>query len=337
MTIRTMHIRIGVRRRCTARAFFGIMLSITLLGCEQQPVNSEKIAGNKHAVIVDGELQLNDWVADPTVVESESALQPIRIVSAAPMVTEICCALGLRDSLVGRTRYCDYPPDIENVQSVGALIDVNVEVLLALRPDLILVSGTSRSQLDRFATLDLRIESVPDADLDDLYAAIRRIGELTGRPLTAERLCKGIAADLESVTKSYAKAAPARVLLLTGTLSDPPRPPYVAGPGSFYDAMLQRAGHTNTVQGKQIAFAPLSLEFIVRADPDVIIELDPDGRQRPGGDEQAVEIWSKIGALKAISSRRVHVLTGSQHYLLGPRIALTYEELCRRIDGESDE
>jgi iron complex transport system substrate-binding protein len=252
-------------------------------------------------------------------------------------VTEICCALGLRSALVGRTRYCDYPPGIEQVPSIGALNDVNVEALLALRPDLILASGTSRVQIERFALLDLRVEAIPDAELIDLFAGIREIGKLVGRVQTAELLCAGIEADLAVVNEHYAGTPAARVLLLTGTLSDPPRPPFVAGPGSFYDDLLRLAGHTNVVEGQQAAFGPLSLEFIVRADPDVIVEIDPDGKQRPGGSADARRVWGKLGALKAVSSGRIRVLTGSQHYLLGPRIALTYDALCRAIAGESDE
>jgi hypothetical protein len=66
----------------------------------------------------------------------------------------------------------------------------------------------------------------------------------------------------------------------------------------------------------------------------VILELDPNGRARPDGDAQAREAWSKIGPLGAVASRRVHVLTGSQHYLLGPRIALTFRDICAAVAGD---
>jgi iron complex transport system substrate-binding protein len=314
------------------------VLAVALMaGCDRQPTTSGPVAARHNTAPARPPLQLHDWVRQPIVHESEGDDSPLRIISAAPNVTEICCALGLRLALVGRTRYCDYPPGIEQVPSIGALNDVNVEALLELRPDLILVSGTSRAQLERFALLDLRIESIPDANLTDLFAGIRLVGTWTGRARTAERLCAGIEADLAAVSAQFAGATPARVLLLTGTLSDPPRPPFVAGPGSFYDDLLTRAGHENVVAGKQAAFGPLSLEFIVRADPDVIIELDPDGRQRPGGDADARRVWAEVGALHAVSTRRVHVLTGGQHYLLGPRIAFTYDALCRAIAGENHE
>ena len=333
-------------RRTLARTacFAPISLAIVMLaGCERtssQPVSGADTtvaAGEAPAATSEPELNLHDWVLNPPVDEAEVDAAAPRIVSAAPNVTEICCALGLRSALVGRTRYCDYPPGIEGVPAIGALIDVNVEVLLELRPELILISGTSRRQTERFAALDLRLESVPDARLSDLPAAVRRVGELTRRTRTAERLCESIESDLATVTARFADVPPARVLLLTGTLRDPPRPPYVAGPGSFYHDLLELAGHMNVVAGEQAAFAPLSLEFIVRADPDVIIELDPDGKQRPNGDADAVRAWANVGPLRAVANRRVHVLTGGRHYLLGPRIALTYDALCRAIASENHE
>lgn len=312
-------------------------LVVTLGACDRQAATTDPAAAHRPATTSAPAVQLHDRVRAPLVDESERDIATLRIVSGAPNATEICCALGLRPALVGRTRYCDYPPGITEVPSIGALNDANTEALLELRPDLIIISGTSRAQRDRFAPLGLRVESIPDADLDDLPAAVRRVGELTGRPRTAERLCAGIESDLAAVTARFADTPPARVLLLIGTLSDPPRPPHVAGPGSFYDDLLRRAGHENVVGDRSAAFGQLSLEFIVRADPDVIIELDPDGRQRPNGDADARRVWSKLGALRAVSNGRVHVLTGNRHYLLGPRIAWTYNDLCRAIAGESDE
>jgi iron complex transport system substrate-binding protein len=320
-----------------------LTILLALIGCERQATHGNALVGTTQparastAATSNAAPQLHDWVFQPVIDEAERDAPTLRIVSAAPNITEICCALGLRPALVGRTRYCDYPPGIEAVTSIGALIDINIELLLELRPDLILVAGTSRAQIDRFAPLNLQFESVPDGTLNDLFAAIRRIGVLTRRERTAEQLCAGIERDLATTTARYHDVPAARVLLLTGTLRDPPRPPYVAGPGSFYDDLLRRAGHQNVVAGRHAAFAPLSLEFVVEADPDVVIELDPDGTARPNGEAGATRVWAKVGILQAVASGRVHVLTGNQHYLLGPRIALTYDALCRAIASHKHE
>lgn len=320
--------------RLSARGACGVVLAAlaaALSACRQAPPTTRP-AGHPSRSAPFAEL-LHDWVRCPPVVESERELPALRIVSAAPNVTEMCCALGLRPLLVGRTRYCRYPPEIRDVPAIGALIDVNVERLLELKPDLILVSGASRALTDRLGALGLRFEAVPDTSFDDLFAAIRQIGELTGRPRTAERLCAGIRADLEAIRTRTGRLPAARVLWLIGTLDDPPRPPYVAGPGSFYHDLLRLAGQRNAVGKPAPAFGTLSLEYISQADPDVIIELDPDGSRRPGGDADACRAWARVGALRAVAHRRVHVLTGPEHYLLGPRVAYTYAELCRVLSA----
>jgi len=282
-------------------------------------------------------LVLRDYAADPDIALAERDAPAPRLLSAAPNLTELCCALGLRGALVGRTRYCAYPPDVATVAAVGALNDLNAEMLAGLKPDLVLVSGTSRAISDRLTQLGLRFESLPDTRLDDLFTSVQRLGELTGRPRTAEALAAALRADLAAVTQRYAAAPSRRVLLLTGPLPDPPTQADAAGPGSFYDDLLRLAGHANAAAGTDRPFAPLGLESVVSADPDVIIELAPDQRARPGGDADARRAWARVGRLRAVAAGRVHVLVGPEHFLLGPRIAHTYAALAGLVaEGRHD-
>jgi iron complex transport system substrate-binding protein len=280
---------------------------------------------------------LRDWVQDPHVVAAEQNSPAMRIVSTAPSATEICCALGLRQQIVGRTRFCDYPPGISHVPVIGAMDETSAELLLNLKPSVVLVAGSSRATVGRLAELGIRPVSLPDRTLADVFTAIRIVGELTARPQTAEQLCGDIEHQLASVAQRYAPATPRRVLLLTGTLADPPAPPFVAGPGSLYDDLLRRAGHENAADQGVRAYAPLSLEAIVRIDPEVIIELDAAGQARPAGDADAVSAWTRLGPLRAVTTRRIHVLAGQQHFIPGPRVAQTFEAMCRKIGGSPDE
>jgi iron complex transport system substrate-binding protein len=308
---------------------YAAALLLLVAGCERA-AEPPRPPDRATAITTTAPAAPHDWVVAPDVEPGERDAGPRRIVSAAPSVTEICHALGLGDRLVGRTRYCQYPPAVAAVRDLGALTDVNIEVLVGLRPDLILVAGQSRAISDRFARANLRFESVPDARLDDVFTAITRIGELTGRPLTAERLVAALRGELADITAQYRGTPPARVLITLAPLTDPPTPPYVAGAGSFYDDLLRMAGHANAA-GPADAFAPLSLEVITRSDPDVIIELDPDTGTRPRGARDALAAWARVGPLKAVRRGRVHVLHGRQHFMPGPRITHTYAELCRAI------
>ena len=209
--------------------------------------------------------------------------------------------------------------------------------MLAIKPDLILIAGNSRAIADRLAALGLKYETVPDVSLDDLFTAIDRIGTLTGRPQTAARLAIELHADLDKVAARFSNRPKARVLVVTAPLANPPARVDAAGPGSFYDDLLRLAGDTNAAEPSGRAFAPLGLEFVLRADPDVVIELAPDAGSRPAGDADALRAWSRVGPLRAVARRRVHVLIGPQYFLLGPRIAQTFEAMCAAIaDNDHD-
>jgi iron complex transport system substrate-binding protein len=327
----------GSYRRGGPVLLIGAAFFLSLAGCETRDASTASQTGSAAAenATRPPALRFRDWPRDPEIAEGEHKRPSLRIVSAAPNVTEICCALGLRENLAGRTRYCEYPPEIRDVPSIGALIDGSDELLMSLKPDVVLVSGHSRSVTERLEARKIKYESVPDTSIDDLFVAIRKIGGIAGRPRTAERLCDGIRRELEQVAGRFRGTPPARVLVVTGVLHDPPRPPFVAGPGSFYDGILRSAGHSIAVESDGGSFAALSLEYIVQADPDAILELDPDGGARKNGDADAVAIWARVGRLRAVANRRIYVIEGGQHYLLGPRIAQTCYEMCRRIAGES--
>ena len=264
---------------------------------------------------------------------SQSTTCP-RIVSAGPNVTEICFAMGLGNCLVGRTRFCMYPPEAEAIASIGGLDDVSVESLLELRPELILVSGKSQAIAERLLRLELRYESVPDDTLDDLFSAITQIGALSDREAQSRELNARVRGELDAVRGRHAGTPQASVLLTLNPLTDPPAQIFAAGPGSFYDDLIRLAGHRNAAAVGGRAFSPLSLESILAADPDVIVELTPDGTTRPDGDLQARRIWAKVGPLRAVEANRVHVLEGHAHFILGPRIAQTFEALCATIAGD---
>ncbi len=321
----------------------GLLAACVLGGCTRP---SDAAAGRAAASNSDAattapatrpRLELRDWVLSPPQPESDQRAPCPRLLSAAPNVTEICCALGLRECLVGRTRYCTYPPSIQDVRSIGALNDLNVEVLLDIRPELVLVAGTSRQITERLEHLGLAYLSLPDSRLEDLFVAATQIAARTGRGATAARLVTGIRAELDTVSAAHRGAPARRVLVLTAPLADPPVQADAAGPGSFYDDLLHLAGHANAAAEAARSFTAVSLEYVLRVDPDVIIELVPDPGQRPGGDPEARRAWSRVGPLRAVAARRVHALIGPEHFVLGPRIAHTYAALLDLIaSGEHE-
>lgn len=265
-----------------------------------------------------------DYVACPQVDPDEADRGPARIISLAPSISEIVCALGLRDRLVGRTPYCLYPPAIRSVMAVGALQDPNFEKIRSLSPDLVLVTANSGRLADGLRQLGIRYEPIPHDTLEEVYQAIERVGRVCDRPATAARLAASLRANVESLRAAAARhnLARRRVLVSLGELPVPPRAVWVAGPGSFLDGLTELAGCVNAAAGLlKVSHGELSLEGVRAANPDVILEF----RENP--DERTLldlyRTWSELGDLEAIRLQRVRSLGGVEWLSAGPRITLS--------------
>ncbi|MBI4580270.1 MAG: ABC transporter substrate-binding protein [Planctomycetes bacterium] len=275
-----------------------------------------------------------DYVVDPAVVPEEAAAGPKRIISLAPSVTEIVCALGMRDRLVGRTRHCHWPPGLEPVQTVGVVDESNYGLIKSLQPDLILLTRNSGAMLADLTKLGLRCEAVPHEGLDEVYAAIEKIGGVCGRPQTAAALVAAMRTDIERLRGSAAKLGvpPKRVVVLFGALPVPPQAVFVAGPGLFLSRLVELAGHRNAARDLlKSSQGEIPLERMRVLDPDMILEF-----RGPSDEETMADVyqaWSQVGDLRAIRNQKVRSIGGGEWLSAGPRIAV---ELHRFISVLSE-
>jgi len=272
-----------------------------------------------------------DYTRHPVVVKDERNRGPMRIISLAPSITESLCALGLQDRLVGRTQYCLHPPEIQNVETVGALMDTNYTRIKRLEPDLVLATGNSTKVVADLKQLDVHCETIPHETLEEVYQAITRLGELCDRPKSAALLNKHLREDMEAQRRAAEamKIKPVSILITTGPLPVPPQNLWGAGPGSFFDELITRAGHHNAIRRLNQPFAELSVIRILQIDPDVILEFRHE--QNTHDREDLYHQWSQIGQLKAIQNRRVYIVGKPEWLSAGPRIAIGFNRLIRAL------
>ena len=167
-----------------------------------------------------------------------------RIVSLAPSVTEIVFALGGGDSLVGATDRCDYPPEARKIARIGGYGAPNVETLLALHPDLVIAVGIEREEVaDVLRRSGIRVLDVPIRNFEELFAAIRQIGNAVGRPRQAEGVVARMRAELEAVTAHNAAKPRGQRPKVFVEIGD--HPLITAGGASFLDDLIARAGGVN--------------------------------------------------------------------------------------------
>lgn len=248
-------------------------------------------------------------VTDERGVSVAFSQPPQRIVSLLPSLTETVCALGYCDRLVGVDRYSNDPPGVQSLPQVGGGLDPDIEGIVALRPDVVLMAGSSRVG-ERLQSLGIKVLALEPKNHADVRRVIEKIGQLL-QLADAERIWRSIDASVAATARSL----PASVKTLR-VYFEVNRAPYAASESSFIGETLARLGVQNIVAGKLGPFPKINPEFVVRANPDVIIVGDRsylglDGR--PG--------WDHI---QAVRDRRVCVLNAAQIDIVvrpGPRMA----------------
>ena len=248
-------------------------------------------------------------ITDDRGMKVNLARSPQRIVSLLPSLTETVCALGQCQRLVGVDRYSNFPESVTRLPQVGGGLDPNIEAIVALKPDLVLVASSSRSA-DRLRTLGLVVVSLEPKTHADVKRVIQTLGVLLEAP-NADKVWKDIDASLEAAAKSLSPKA--RGLRVYFEVS---QAPHAAGEASFIGETLSRLGAKNIVPSQLGPFPKLNPEFIVRADPDVIMVGD---RNYVGMDKRPG--WA---AMRAMKEKRVCIFASTLSDDLvrpGPRMA----------------
>ena len=240
---------------------------------------------------------------------------PRRIVTFAPSITEILFAIGAGDRVVGVAGpYDDVPPAATTLPQVGGAgefgVDPNLEAVVALEPDLFLTIRGGDAWKDRLRDLGVPVVTVDATDLEDLLGDIATIGAIVGADIAAAELADGMRsriADLEEL----AAAAPRRTCFFE--VYYPPL--MTAGPGTFIDDLLDRAGCDSVSADAATAYPEWSIEDLVASAPDVYLVSSESA-----SDIAAVAERPGFDAIAAVTAGRVVRIDSDLVTRPGPRI-----------------
>jgi iron complex transport system substrate-binding protein len=264
----------------------------------------------------------------------QASNRPTRIVSLIPAVTEMLFAIGAGPQLVAVSSFDRYPPEVEKLQRVGALLDPDLETILSLRPDLVVVYTTQtdlRQQLDR-AKIPTYVYS--HAGLADVTDTIVQIGSRVGHETEAAKLVDAIRTGIGSIRRRVETRQRPRVLVVFGREALALRGIYASGGVGFVHDMIEVAGGENVFSDIKRQAVQATTELILSRRPDVILELRPAlstaaqlERERP--------VWNALTALPAVRTGRVHFITDERTVVPGPRIADGVATIARALHPEA--
>ena len=223
-----------------------------------------------------------------TVVTIEAA--PEKIVSVAPNMTELIFALGYGDKLVGRTEYCDYPEEALTVQTIGSLYSPDIEAIVALEPDLVLVSTHfSEENVAKLNELGIAVVTLyEENDIYGVYTMIETLGTIVNRVEEANTLVQNMKDTFDEVATAVSGQEQPTVYYVVGYGEGGD---YTAGGDTFVNGLITLAGGDNIA--KDVSGWSYSLESLLEADPEIIIV-----RNGEAANFMATENYADLTAVK---------------------------------------
>ena len=271
-------------------------------------------------------------VTDMTGREVELAAPAQRIVALTPSDCEILYAIGAGDLLVGRGTYCDYPAEVSELPVVASGADTNVEQILALEPDVLLMSTMAQTE-EQVAALEaagVRVIVSDAQDIAGVYDAITLIGAVCGKTAEADALVADMKAGFEDIAAKaensgktvYFEVSPLQYGLWT------------AGKGTFMDELATLCGLTNAFADVE-GWSGISEEQVLERDPDYIVTITMYYGEGPTPVE---EIASRAGweNLKAVQNGNIYNADSNAVSRPGPRLVDAAWELYDFVYGVED-
>ena len=250
-----------------------------------------------------------------------------RIVSLAPSITEILFAIGAGSRVVGVTQYSNYPPEAVRLPKVGSYVNLSLEKILALRPDLVIGirDGNPKAVIDRLTELVVPCYIVDPKSLQGVVTTVRNIGRAVGREQAADQIAGQMASRIREVERRVAGIARPRVFYQIGV-----EPIVSAGQGTFPNILIETAGGKN-VAADMAGYPQLNVEQVLVARPEIIIVTS---MTREYDFERVKGFWGRWPDLPAVAAARIYVVDSDLMDRPSPRIVEGLETLARLIHPE---
>ncbi|MBX3308709.1 MAG: cobalamin-binding protein [Nitrospira sp.] len=255
------------------------------------------------------------------------AKPPARVVSLAPSITEMLFALGLGEQIVGVTEFCDYPAGAKSKAKVG-YANPNIETIIGLQPDMVLApKDFLRPDLQlKLEQLKIPVFVLDAKTLEDIPLQMHTLGEMFEKTSAANDVTQRIRQRMTELKLKVETLPAKRVLYVLNS-----QPLISVGPGSFIHQMIGLAGGVNVAAQAGLAYPRLSMETVLKEDPEVLIFPSGEVETVPRSEQQQ---WRRWDSLSAVKQQRFHEVSSNLLNRPGPRVIDGLEQLVRAIHPE---
>ena len=291
--------------------------------------------GQKAAATIIGMILLVVWcpiqanplrqVTDQTGRIVKVPVSPKRVVALAPSITEIIYALNQQEILIGVTQFSDYPKQAEHLAKVGSYVNLDLERIISLKPDLCIAikDGNPKKIVDRLTQLGIAVYAINPLDIETMLESFERIGRLLNVEKGAQQLVADTRKKINLVRSLAAKAKRRpRVFVQIGI-----SPIYSVGSRTFIHQLILLAGGRNVAEGNRM-YPQFSMEEVIELAPDIIV-VTTMARSRVF--EEVKQKWSRWKQMPAARHDRIYLVDSNLFDRPTPRLIQGLEILAKKI------
>jgi iron complex transport system substrate-binding protein len=268
-------------------------------------------------------------ITDGTGREVTLEAAPESIISLSPSNTEILFAVGAGNSVVGVTKYCDFPAEAQGLPKVGGFSadSISIETIVSLQPDLVLANGSGQeSVITALEQASIKVIAVNATSFEDVYANIEMVGKITGHETEAIAVVDGMKARVAAVAEKIASVPQEDRPTVFWEVWDEPL--MTAGPGTFIGQMIEKAGGINIFGNLSEDYPQVSAEEIITRNPAVILGPDSHGDKLIAEQLAARPGWDQIDAVK---NNKIFLIDGNTSSRPGPRLVDALEAIAKAL------
>jgi iron complex transport system substrate-binding protein len=271
-------------------------------------------AGAAHGVTVQDDAGNSVTLAKPA----------LRVISTAPHITELLFAAGGGERVVGAMNYSDYPEAARRIPLIGSDAQIDMERVLALRPDLLVVwqTGNTERQLAQLKSLGIPIFYSEPKKLDDIATSLTRLGQLLGTDSTAQAAARDYRQKIGKLTATYAQRSPVKVFYQIWE-----KPLFTLNGEHIVSDALRVCGGRNIFAGLKVTAPSVSTEAVLQENPEAIV----GGEQHNG--QAGINIWKPYRGMLAVQRDNLFMLDSELLVRATPRIADGIAVLCEKLES----
>jgi iron complex transport system substrate-binding protein len=264
-------------------------------------------------------------VTDVSGVTIELAAPARRIVSLAPHITELLFAAGAGDRVVGNVEYGDYPPEAGNLPKVGGFSRLDLEAIVALRPDLVMGwrSGTAPGSVSRLRSLGLAVYLSEPKRIADVAGELETIGKLAGTRATADAAAAAFRERYARLAARYGRRPPVEVFYQIWK-----QPLITVNGEQIISDALRLCGGRNVFAQLPILAPSVTVEAVIAVDPEVIV-ASGIGNARPDW----LDDWRRWPTLTAVARDNLYFVPSDLIQRHTPRILDGTGQLCTHLEA----